>query len=159
MIPAPLASSPFDGALEVRGREEFRERREEMSATVWRLVVVGLGLWLGACAINQPVANVRNSPIQASKSNPTLDEIGKAITRAGAGLGWQMTPKGTGHMEGRLALRTHVAVVDVNYDRKSYSIVYKDSTNLDYDGSNIHRNYNGWIQNLDKAIKVQLANL
>ena len=130
-----------------------------MRVTVWRLVVLGLAVWLGACAVTRPVMNVQNSPVNASKANPTLDEIGKAIIRAGAGLGWQMSPKRPGHMEGRLALRTHVAVVDINYDRKSYSIVYKDSTNLNYDGSNIHRNYNGWIQNLDKAIQVQLANL
>jgi uncharacterized lipoprotein YmbA len=130
-----------------------------MSGTLWRIFVIGLAVWLGACAVSQPVSNVRNSPINASKPNPTLDEIGKAITRAGAGLGWQMSPKKPGHMEGRLALRSHVAVVDVNYDRNSYSIVYRDSTNLNYDGTNIHRNYNGWIQNLDKAIQVQLANL
>jgi hypothetical protein len=130
-----------------------------MSKTVWRLVVFGMGLWLAACALHQPVANVRNAPINASKPNPTLDEIGKAITRAGAGLGWQMTPKAPGNMEGRLALRTHVAVVDISYDRKSYNIVYKDSTNLDYNGTDIHKNYNGWVQNLDKAIQVQLSNL
>jgi hypothetical protein len=32
-----------------------------------------------------------------------------------------------------------------------------DSTNLNYDGTNIHRNYNGWITNLDKAIRSQLT--
>ena len=45
------------------------------------------------------------------------------------------------------------------HKNKNYSINYKDSTNLDYDGTNIHRNYNGWIANLDRAIKTQLATL
>jgi hypothetical protein len=52
-----------------------------------------------------------------------------------------------------------VAVVDINYTVKSYNISYKDSTELNYDGTNIHKNYNGWIQNLDKGIRAQLSNL
>jgi len=48
-------------------------------------------------------------------------------------------------------------VVDVNYGVKFYSILYKDSTELGYDGQNIHPNYNGWIQNLDKGIRAQLS--
>jgi hypothetical protein len=56
-------------------------------------------------------------------------------------------------------LRTHVAVVDIDYDQRAYNIRYKDSTNLDYTGTTIHRNYNGWVENLDKAIKAQLAGL
>lgn len=68
----------------------------------------------------------------------------------------QMEP---GYIVGTLKLRSHVAVVDIRHTTKSYSITYKDSTNLDYDGTNIHRNYNGWISNLDRAIKTQLATL
>ena len=34
--------------------------------------------------------------------------------------------------------------------------LYKDSANLHYDGKTIHSNYNGWIQNPDKAIRTQL---
>ena len=55
--------------------------------------------------------------------------------------------------------RPDVAVVDIDYTQTTYSIKYNESTNLDYDGEKIHKNYNGWIQNLDKAIKVQLQNL
>ena len=69
------------------------------------------------------------------------------------------TPDRPGHVLGRLALRTHVAVVDIDYTDRTYSIRYKDSTNLDYNGTTIHRNYNGWIENLDKAIKAQLTAL
>jgi hypothetical protein len=36
---------------------------------------------------------------------------------------------------------------------------YRDSKDLNYDGSNIHSNYNNWIRNLDQAIKQQLASL
>ena len=55
--------------------------------------------------------------------------------------------------------RDHRAVVDVRYDTKTYSIKYKDSSNLQYDGTSIHKNYNGWIQNLDNAIRARLTGL
>ena len=45
------------------------------------------------------------------------------------------------------------------YSTKAYSIVYKDSQNLDYNGTTktIHRAYNGWVQNLDRGIRTQLS--
>jgi hypothetical protein len=125
-----------------------------------RFAIFGLALFIIACTA-APIQNVQHGAINASKQNPSLEEVSKAIIRAGAGLGWQMSPQKPGLMQGRLALRNHVAVVDIKYDRKCYSIDYKDSTNLDYDAAKgqIHRNYNGWIQNLDKAIQAQLANM
>jgi hypothetical protein len=122
------------------------------------IAVIAL-LFFAGCATTQPVLDVTQSPIAANKPNPSMDDIRQAITRAGAGLGWQMNPDRAGHITGRLLLRTHVAVVDVDYTQKVYSIKYRESTNLDYGDGKIHRNYNGWIQNLDKAIKVQLMNL
>lgn len=112
---------------------------------------------LAACARTAPIYNVTGMPVQANKSNPTVDDVGKAIARAGAGLGWQMIAVKPGAMVGTLHLRDHVAVVDIAYDAKTYNISYKNSDNLNYDGQNIHKNYNGWIQNLDRAIKVQLS--
>jgi hypothetical protein len=118
--------------------------------------VAGAALFVAGC-VTKPVYDVTSAPVASSKANPTMDDIGKAIVRAGAGLGWQMQPTQPGSILGTLALRDHKAVVDVTYDLKSYSIKYKDSTNLDYDGTKIHGNYNGWIQNLDKAIRTQLS--
>lgn len=131
-----------------------------MRITKWATVVVSVLVLLAAgCRGSVPIYNVTDASVAASKPNPSLDEVGKAIQRAGAALGWQMKETKPGHMLGTLNLRKHVAVVDVNYSVKSYSIRYKDSTELNYDGSNIHANYNGWIQNLDKGIRAQLSNL
>jgi hypothetical protein len=52
-----------------------------------------------------------------------------------------------------------MAMVNVKYDTKTYSITYKDSSNLDYTGDSIHKNYNGWVTNLDHGIQSQLKNL
>jgi len=88
-----------------------------------------------------------------------MDDIAKAIKRAGNSLGWQIKEDKPGHMTGTLYLRRHTAIVDISYDRKTYSITYKDSKELNYDGEVIHQNYNGWIQNLDNAIKGQVNNI
>ena len=105
----------------------------------------------------KPIYNVTNAPVAASKPNPSLDDVRAAIMRAGAGLGWQMQPTKPGHILGTLNLRSHQAIVDVNYTATNYSITYNNSSNLNYDGANIHNNYNGWIQNLDKGIRTQLG--
>ena len=114
-------------------------------------------LALAACA--QPVYNVEDAPVTTNVQNPSLDDVTTAIRRAGASLGWQMKEQTPGHIVGTLNIRRHMAVVDITYNLEEFDIRYRDSTNLDYDGTNIHRNYNGWIQNLENAIKVQLTTL
>jgi hypothetical protein len=54
-----------------------------------------------------------------------------------------------------LNLRSHVAVTEIAYDETRFTIRYADSRNLGYDGTSIHKNYNGWIQNLERAISQQ----
>ena len=123
-----------------------------------------------------PVYNVPNQSLQANKSPLTEEDVKKAIIRAGAGLGWNMYADEPGHVLGTLHIRDHMAQVDINYDLTKYNITYKSSTNLNYEAAGeeytddegntyknktsiIHSNYNGWIQNLDRAIKTQLLNL
>jgi hypothetical protein len=115
------------------------------------LVVVAAG-----CRSN-PVFNIENASIVTGKSNASIDEVKNAIVRAGGSLGWIMKPAGPGSILGTLNLRKHVAVIEIKYDSKTYSILYKSSQNLDYDGKNIHRNYNGWIQRLNQTIQTQLS--
>ena len=118
------------------------------------LPVVGL-LLLAACR-GSPVYNVESAPLGASE-DATIGEVTEAIKRAGIGLGWQMKPEKEGQMTGRLSLRSHVAVVEIKYDTKRFSISYLDSANLRYDGRNIHRNYNSWVKILSNAIKLQAS--
>ena len=70
-----------------------------------------------------------------------------------------MQEKEDGHIQGNLLLRTHKAVVDINYDHSKYSITYKDSENLKYDGTDIHRNYNNWVINLTNKIDANVSQL
>ena len=115
-------------------------------------------LILIGCARTDAIYNVNSAPITvASMKSYTLTDVRNAIVRAGAGIGWQMQEVAPGHLVGTLNIRTHMAQVDIKYNTKTYSITYKDSSDLDYDGTKIHKNYNGWIQHLDNAIKTQVS--
>jgi hypothetical protein len=85
--------------------------------------------------------------------------MSRAIKRAGTSLGWDIQKVGPGKMKGTLDVRRHVAVVDITYDMKSFSIEYVSSQNLLHDGDMIHRNYNRWIKNLEKAIRTEVASI
>ena len=117
------------------------------------IILVVAGLALGACRA-APLYNV-SSATMATPPNATMAQVTEAIKLAGSGLGWQMIDKGPGEIEGRLNLRDHIAVTNITFDTKQFSIFYKDSTKLDYDGKLIHKNYNGWVQNLERAILAQ----
>ena len=128
-----------------------------MLRTALMVLVPAIALLMVGCRI-APVYDVQQAPIVATHA-VSMADVERAIRTAGASLGWQMVPRGPGSMEGTLVLRDHRAVVDINYDSKSYSIKYKDSSNLQYDGSTIHSNYNGWIQNLERAIRGAVSAL
>jgi hypothetical protein len=114
-------------------------------------------LLLAGCR-SAPVLDVVSAPVTTTKP-VSINQMESAIIGGETGPGWRMMPQGPGQIEGVLSLRDHRAVVTVNYDTKSYSIKYKDSSNLNYDGKSIHKNYNGWVENLDKAIRSNLAAL
>ncbi|MEA3404238.1 MAG: hypothetical protein U9R28_00675 [Pseudomonadota bacterium] len=88
----------------------------------------------------------------------STEQVKKAINIAGSGLGWMIKEVDGGTLQGTLLLRKHVAQITIPYSEKEYSLLYKASENLKYDAEaqTIHKNYNGWIQNLNRAIQVQL---
>ena len=108
-----------------------------------------------------PIHNVSDAPVDANTQNLTTENVKKAIIRAGLGLGWQIKDAGPGKLEGTLFLRKHMAKIDIPYSKDGYSLLYRDSSQLDYkpETGEIHKNYNGWIQNLDRAIQSQLLAL
>jgi hypothetical protein len=123
------------------------------------LALVGiLALVLVGCRSN-PVYNVEGAPVSTSTRGYNLRDVRNAIQQAGVSLGWQMKDVQPGLIVGTLVVRDHMAQVEIPYDRTSYSIIYRDSQNLNYDGVSIHSNYNGWIQRLNGAINAQLSRL
>src|SRR5262245_5509536 len=105
-----------------------------MGANLLRAVILSAVILGVAGCVTKPIYNVSNQPVATVKGNPSMDEVRQSIIRAGASLGWQMKDIRPGLIEGVLLLRTHMAQVEVSYDSKAYSITYKDSKELQYDG-------------------------
>lgn len=125
---------------------------------IWIFLALVVALGIG-CRTSL-IRNVESAPVSLyGEEKVTMQQVEKAIIRAGAGLGWRMKALSPGKMVGTLVIRDHVAVVDIKFNTKEYSITYKDSTNLKYDGTKIHSNYNGWVQNLERSINAQFSTL
>jgi hypothetical protein len=144
------------------------------------LIAVVLMVGLTGCATGVPIHNVKDAPVKTlSGKELTLDQATKAIVLAGMGLNWEMEVATPGHIVGTLNLRSHQAVVDIPYNTRVYSILYKSSKNLlipipssipsntgtrgiddrrnsvQQKKEGIHPNYNSWIENLNNAIRTQ----
>lgn len=132
-----------------------------MKQLVSGIAVVCLVLAVVAgCRGGGQIYQVKDAPVQtATGKEPSLEDVQKAIIGAGAGLGWTMAVVKPGEILGTLNVRSHQAVVTIPFTTKTYSILYKDSSNLKYDADKqtIHENYTGWIQRLDGAIKSRLT--
>jgi hypothetical protein len=126
---------------------------------LWQWLLVLAAATLAACTTIAPIQNVDSVAVSNAANKPlSAEQVRGAIVRAGAGLGWIMKDAGPGRIHGTLILRTHTAEVQIPYSESSYSIQYKSSINLqESGGKTIHRNYNGWIQNLNRSINAQLA--
>jgi hypothetical protein len=115
---------------------------------------------VAGCRGGGQIYNVKDAPVQtATGKEPSMEDVQKAIILAGAELGWAMAVVKPGEIMGTLNIRSHQAVVTIPYTTKTYSILYKDSSNLKYDADKqtIHQNYTGWIQQLDGAIRSRLT--
>jgi len=123
------------------------------------MAVCATAITFAGCGRTNPVLNIDNSPVTVSSGKASLEKVKGAIISAGTRLGWQVKPVTNGHLVATLYQRGHMAQVDIKYTTETYNITYKDSSNLLYDGSNIHRNYNNWVNNLDRNIRAALAQL
>jgi hypothetical protein len=74
---------------------------------------------------------------------------------------WMPNKLREGLIQATLYQRSHVAVVDVDYDADSFQVRYVRSENLRYkvvDGvPRIHEGYNKWVKNLVGDIEVALS--
>ena len=129
-----------------------------MSRALLLVASVILALSVTGCARTQPVYNANNtSVVGGTTSGLTQAQIKQAILKAAADREWIAKEVGDGHIVATVYVRDHMAEVDINYGPNQYSITYKNSDNLLYDGTMIHRNYNKWIKLLDAEIREELA--
>ena len=89
---------------------------------------------LTGCRAGGQVYEVKDAPIQTASGKPlTLAQIEKAMIDAGIKQTWIMTPVKPGEIVGEYNVQSHQMHVTIPYTTKSYSILYKDSSNLRYD--------------------------
>ena len=111
------------------------------------------------CGGGAPVLNINNHPVAPKSGSKNVKDIKRTIVLAGSRLGWQMHPVRPGLVRATRFSQGFMAKVDISYTSQSYSITYKDSSNLKYDGQKIHGRYNQWIKQLHKHIRAGLAKI
>jgi hypothetical protein len=111
-----------------------------------------------------PVINYEDVLVSsASGQRLTPAQVKQAIQSAAAAKQWVLRDQGPGRMLATLNVRgKHTVMTEITYSPEKFSVVYNDSTNMDYspgpDGKgSIHPFYNRWVQDLKEAIRTSLA--
>ncbi len=100
------------------------------------------------------IVDIESSPVPSGLS---MAQVEQGIVSGSLEGRWIAKVVAPGHIEARLSVRSHVAVVGIEFSESTYSIRYKDSHNLDYKSGRIHRNYNHWVANLNLAVQRVLV--
>ncbi|WP_369817571.1 hypothetical protein [Pantoea sp. RIT-PI-b] len=128
------------------------EEKEMMNKKIGLMLLVTAALLSGCASRTAPIKNVSQTVAQSYSD----EQMKQAIIQAGTTNKWTMTPVGPGAIDGYLAARGYSADIRVNYTANSYQILYVSSQNLKAGSGQIHRNYNVWIDRLDRSIQTRL---
>ena len=124
------------------------------------VAALAASMLLAAGCRTAPIQNLTDVPVSTpSGKSLSAAQVRTAIIGAGSGLGWKIVDAGPGKLEGTLKLREHTAIVDIPYSATKYSINYKGGENIGERDGSIHKNYNGWVTNLDRAIRGAISAL
>lgn len=115
-------------------------------------------LVLAGCGGTNPVLKAQDSEIHVNQGKVSITAVRNAIIRAGQQKGWRMRIVSNSKILATMRREGYMAKTEIKYSPRSYTIKYKDSSNMKYDGDNIHSYYNEWVEQLDDEIKSQLQN-
>jgi hypothetical protein len=122
-------------------------------------VVAVLALLVGCGANMAPLLNVANTPITGAP--PGVDPtpfVRQSILRAIAARGWTVDEERPGVITTTVRKGDLFATVDVAYTGQAFSITRRDSApGFKFDGENIHKRYNHWIDRLRASITQELG--
>ena len=118
------------------------------------VVVLAIGMLAADACRTAPVRQVPRSPLAGSPTI-TQQEVSETIWAAGRREGWRVLEVAPGKLRAEKSLRTHRALVEIDYDTTGYSITLIESDNLLYDGHRIHKTYNLWIEKLQASIEQE----
>lgn len=122
-----------------------------------RLMACLLGLVILFSAGCRSATVYNPAPVTLTSATRGADTVLRdKIVAAGQSRGWTMQPEMPGLIVATYQKGIHQAVVDITYTPGGYSIAYRSSQNLKYDGTRIHPAYNAWVKELETAINSQI---
>lgn len=124
-------------------------------------VAVFLAAACGPLGLNsRPVFKIENESLQI-REGVSPGQVEREIRRAAELRNWRIRRLERGRLEATFQRpkKSYALVVEILYSTKKMSILYKDSLNLRYDGTNIHRTANNLALRLKTAIIDRISNL
>ncbi len=108
-----------------------------------------------------PLVNYEDVLVASGDGKPlTVEQVRKAVITGASRSRWTVTDQPGNTIRLTYNRGGHIAVVNVAYSAKNFSIRYADSTNLNYSQQAgkaiIHPNYNKWIGRLKQGIETAL---
>ncbi|WLH90849.1 hypothetical protein PSH87_02150 [Pseudomonas sp. FP453] len=124
-------------------------------SSLLRATLITLALLTTAGCTNKPVLNTQHelpADIQISE-----EKMKTVIVTALQKREWTVQRLSPQLVQAEITIRNqYYAAIDIRYTRNSYAITYRDSRDLGYKDGKIHRNYNRWVNNLDRDIMAGL---
>jgi len=112
----------------------------------------------GHAARNVPIQNYGNANLSAY-GKFTAAQVGDAIIRGGASIGWQMNKVSPELITATITERRHSVTVEIPYSAKEYTIKYRNSVNMRAEGGTIHSSYNRWVERLQRNIDAEILRM
>lgn len=124
------------------------------------LILVLILVSLTGCKKTVTLRDYNSISLPSIKQSLTTKDVEVAVLRGAVAKGWNTEKLKEGEILATLNVRAHQLVVLIEYDDKTFSVKYKDSTNLHYNRATntIHRQYVNWTDNLISAIKTYSIN-
>jgi hypothetical protein len=108
---------------------------------------------VGCVSMVVPMERLENVPVSYS------GDVGQPIERALVSRNWAVTGRRPGEIDATLIGAEFRVAITVAYTQNSYSVRYRSSEGLSADGTNIHRHYNNWLNNLRISIERETISL
>jgi hypothetical protein len=123
------------------------------------LIAVFVVLASGCGAMMAPVLDLQGVPVALPAGlTPSIARTRDAILRGLADRGWTIDREEGQTIVASVSAGGHQATVGIDYSADSYSIHYVTSSpGLRYDGIEIHKRYNHWVDRLRVSINKELA--
>ena len=123
------------------------------------LIISAATLSLMGCRKHQPVYQVDHHELPYSAENLSDSQMRRSILKVASRRGWDCAERGHNRLVCRRERRGHSAEIEIKYTHNDFSIRrLRNSSELDGEDGQIHRNYNKWVKILERDIMREFRN-